>query len=326
MSTPPSRSTAVEQSTKRSRRRANEEGRGVDEEGTTVTAMIMTMVMSQSLECSMKAPSLCFALHSWAHQTLESPPSSSTVNSLVTRTLARALTSSLHHIPVVVVVCSALVGSKRVSVSRTAGHTKWAQTIPVLPKSLHLLDTPGLVFPALLQPPTLPATVTTEQLQMVRDEERAIQECCGVLPLAQVREPYSAVRFLAQHLPLEVMYGLRLPKVSTHTHTHTTLAIVWRGSMSLTQHGCVLACMQGESAWSPLVLCEALAEKRGYHLARTGRPDAHRAGREMLAVHGAMCACVGVWTGAVLTPWDVGVCMHQDCVDGVSQLRFKPPA
>lgn len=110
------------------------------------------------------------------------------------------------------------MGSKRVSVSRTAGHTKWAQTIPVLPKSLHLLDTPGLVFPALLQPPTLPATVTTEQLQMVRDEERAIQECCGVLPLAQVREPYSAVRFLAQHLPLEVMYGLRLPKVSTQTH------------------------------------------------------------------------------------------------------------
>lgn len=52
--------------------------------------------------------------------------------------------------------------------------------------------------------------------------------------------------------------------------------------------------MQGESAWSPLVLCEALAEKRGYHLARTGRPDAHRAGREMLAVQEAMFVCVSV--------------------------------
>lgn len=45
--------------------------------------------------------------------------------------------------------------------------------------------------------------------------ERAVQECCGVIPLAQLREPYTAVRLLAEHLPLEAMYGLKLPAVCT---------------------------------------------------------------------------------------------------------------
>lgn len=81
-------------------------------------------------------------------------------------------------------------------------------------------------------------------------EQRAIQELLGVIPVAQVREPYTAVRYLAQALPLERMYGLALPK--------------------------------DEDAWTPLALCEALATKRGIHIARTGRPDGHAAGREVI--------------------------------------------
>ncbi len=77
-----------------------------------------------------------------------------------------------------------------------------------------------------------------------------MQECCGVIPLAQVREPYTSVRFLAQHLPIEKYYGLTLP--------------------------------QDETEWSPLLLCETLAVKRGYYFARTGRPDSHSAGRAIL--------------------------------------------
>lgn len=65
-----------------------------------------------------------------------------------------------------------------------------------------------------------------------------------------MREPYTAVRYLAERLPLESMYGLRLPS--------------------------------DEAAWSPLLLCEALATKRGVFIAKTGRPDSHAAGREIL--------------------------------------------
>ena len=135
-------------------------------------------------------------------------------------------------------ITSAVAGAKRVSVSRTAGHTKRAQTIPLTPH-VHLLDCPGIVFPAALvpDPPAagldsggtaaagggsgggecgdgsgITARVDGDHIASA-DRERAIQECCGVLPLAQVREPYSGVRFLAEHLPLEHMYGLRLPEV-----------------------------------------------------------------------------------------------------------------
>ena len=157
-------------------------------------------------------------------------------------------------------VINTLAGEKRVSVSRTAGHTKRAQTIPLVPGRLHLLDCPGLVFPHALVPPpegvSLPPAFPTRQAAAAAfgdpDEERGMQELCGVIPLAQVREPYSAVRVLAERLPLERLYGLTLPKDDE------------------------------EEAWSPLLLCEQLAVKRGYHIARTGRPDGHAAGREIL--------------------------------------------
>ena len=82
------------------------------------------------------------------------------------------------------------------------------------------------------------------------EEERAMQELCGVVPLAQVREPYTAVRYVSEHLPIENMYGLSLPK--------------------------------DETEWTPLLLCETLAAKRGLFIARVGRPDAHSAGRSIL--------------------------------------------
>eukprot|EP01133_Synstelium_polycarpum_P015303 gene15303-18123_t len=103
-----------------------------------------------------------------------------------------------------------LMGKKVVSTSRTPGHTKHFQTI-FLTKDIQLCDCPGLVFPALDRP---------KQLQIL----------CGLFPIAQVREPFSAIRYLAERVPVEV----------------------------------------------------ALAMKRGYLLAKSGKPDVHRAGLELL--------------------------------------------
>jgi len=105
-----------------------------------------------------------------------------------------------------------LMGKKSVSVSRTPGHTKRFQTLH-LSEKIDLLDCPGLVFPAL-------------------DRPNFLQILCGIFNIAQVREPYSAIRYLAERLPLEKMYGLKMEK--------------------------------DETEWTAYSLCEAYSRKRGY--------------------------------------------------------------
>jgi ribosome biogenesis GTPase A len=142
-------------------------------------------------------------------------------------------------------IINALCSKKVVSVSRTAGHTKRAQTVHVAP-AISVLDCPGLVFPALFSaleqlPPGLSPDI---------ERERGMQELGGVIAIAQIREPYTALRVLGEMLPIEQMYGLSLPR--------------------------------DEAEWSPLVFAETLATKKGMMLAKTGRPDAHSAGRQVL--------------------------------------------
>ncbi|GAM18735.1 hypothetical protein SAMD00019534_019100 [Acytostelium subglobosum LB1] len=124
-----------------------------------------------------------------------------------------------------------LMGRKVVSTSRTPGHTKHFQTIFLSP-GIQLCDCPGLVFPAL-------------------DRPKPLQILCGLFPIAQVREPFSAVRYLAERVPVERVYKLQHPD-------------------------------KVDAPWSPMALCEAFALKRGYLLAKTGRADVHRAGLEIL--------------------------------------------
>jgi ribosome biogenesis GTPase A len=142
-------------------------------------------------------------------------------------------------------IINALCSKKVVSVSRTAGHTKRAQTVHVAP-AISVLDCPGLVFPALFSPlEKLPPGLNPEI-----ERERGMQELGGVIAIAQIREPYTALRVLGEMLPIEQMYGLSLPR--------------------------------DEDAWSPLLFAETLATKKGMMLARTGRPDGHSAGRQVL--------------------------------------------
>lgn len=121
-------------------------------------------------------------------------------------------------------------GTKVVSVSSTAGRTKHLQTIPIPEEGVTLLDSPGIVFPVFGIPRQLQAIIGTHQV-------------------AQTRDPQSCVAYLAMHLPLEKLFGLRRPEGSC----------------------------DGEE-WCPYDFCEAYASKRGFYVKHgKGALDIHRA-------------------------------------------------
>ena len=103
------------------------------------------------------------------------------------------------------------------------------------------------------------------------DRPKPLQILCGLFPIAQVREPYSAIRYLAERLPLEKIYGLLHPEYNPKT--------------------------KEMPPWTPWHIAEAYAKKKGYFIARTGRPDTHRAGLEIL----------------------------YDCIDGRIPISWPPP-
>ena len=90
---------------------------------------------------------------------------------------------------------NSLIGKKRVSVSKTPGHTKHFQTL-FLTKNVRLCDCPGLVFPSKVPKP--------------------LQVLMGSFPISQVREPYSVVNFLAERLDLPDVLKVILDKEEEH--------------------------------------------------------------------------------------------------------------
>ena len=164
--------------------------------------------------------------------------------------------------------------------------------------TLTVLDCPGLVFPHSIHDFVSDAVGTamthslSPQLLSI-----AMQHCLGVIPLAQVRECYTAVRFLAERIPLEKWYGLTLPDD-------------WEYLLTITDDMPQDLKSEGERhevvdqshktiflRWSAYSICDAYAAKRGMRIAKTGAPDAHAAGRSIL----------------------------YDTVDGVVSLFFWPP-
>lgn len=133
---------------------------------------------------------------------------------------------------------NALMGRKVVSVSHTPGHTKHFQTI-FLTKTVCLCDCPGLVFPS-----TVP-----KQLQILM----------GSFPIAQVREPYTTVKFLAERLDMPKVLALKHP--------------------------------ENDDTWSARDICDAWAAKRNFVTARTARFDTYRAANSLLrmALEGKLC-------------------------------------
>jgi len=137
---------------------------------------------------------------------------------------------------------NAVMGRKVVSVSKTPGHTKHFQTI-FLTQNVRLCDCPGLVFPSKVAQP--------------------LQVLSGSYPIAQLREPFSIVKFLAERLNLPAI--LKLAPVD-----------------------------KDSSEWSAYDICEQWAEKRGFRTARAARLDANRAANGLLrmALDGKLNLCL----------------------------------
>lgn len=137
-------------------------------------------------------------------------------------------------------VVNSLIGEKVVSVSRSVGHTKHWQTHYVRRGGevvAQICDSPGLIFPVIWKHDTIPP--------------RHVYECSGLYPIPQIRETFSAIRFLAEHLPIELLYNLKL---------------------DVDDYG---------PDWSPYAILGSFADKNGYS-ADGGGPDFHRAGLEIL--------------------------------------------
>lgn len=135
---------------------------------------------------------------------------------------------------------NALKGKKIVSVSKTPGHTKHFQTIFLTPK-VRLCDCPGLVFPS-----KVPKT---------------LQVLMGSFPIAQLREPYTTIKFLAERLDLPKLLRIHHP--------------------------------DNDNTWSAMDICDGWAKKRGFITAKAARLDSYRGANSLLrmSLDGKICMC-----------------------------------
>ena len=74
--------------------------------------------------------------------------------------------------------------------------------------------------------------------------------------IAQVQEPYTAIQYLAERVPVEEILGLKHPDMED-------------------VHGDV-------PPWSAWKICEAYALQRGFLTGRAARPDVYRAANAIL--------------------------------------------
>lgn len=155
---------------------------------------------------------------------------------------------------------NALIGKKVVSVSRTPGHTKHFQTI-FLTSNIRLCDCPGLVFPS--------------------HYPKQLQVLMGCYPISQLREPYSAIQYLAERvnmvekLKLKPIDEVRHQKPAMNDCNYTSIEIRDKEGINIRRAGT-------SSEWSAFSICESWAVHRGFLTARSGRPDVYRAANHLL--------------------------------------------
>ena len=105
-----------------------------------------------------------------------------------------------------------------------------------------MCDCPGLVFPSKVP--------------------KVLQVLMGCFPIAQLREPFTTIKFLAENLDLQTMLRLQHP--------------------------------ENDDEWSAMDICEAWAKKRGFVTAKAARLDTYRAANNLLrfALDGKICLCL----------------------------------
>jgi ribosome biogenesis GTPase A len=161
---------------------------------------------------------------------------------------------------------NALAGRKLLSVSIAPGHTKYLQTL-FLNRATRLCDCPGLIAPA---------TAT--------GMPKAVQVLSGHFPIAQTRDPYSAVQFLAERMPLETIYKLSPPASSLHPPPAATSSA--SDSLAAPTSATIQQQQQQQQhpppfEWSAWAICEGVAQKKGF-FNRQGAPDVYRAANLIL--------------------------------------------
>lgn len=177
---------------------------------------------------------------------------------------------------------NSLFGRSVVTVSDTPGKTKHLQTL-ALTQNIDLCDCPGLVFPAV-------------------DLPRAMQALGGIFPIQQLREPFSAIRFLAERVKLESIYGLAPPIAQPTTQSNSNANQGKAGKKARrprddndedegSSHDLLdqlqLQELNSNAAssyqWTPFDICEAYAKQRNYTVKGSkGVYDANKAANEIL--------------------------------------------
>jgi len=89
-----------------------------------------------------------------------------------------------------------------------------------------------------------------------------LQVLCGSYPIAQLREPFSTVKYLGERMDLPKIMGLTHP--------------------------------EGEATWSAFDIADGWASKRGYLTAKTARLDSYRGANHILrmTLEGRICICL----------------------------------
>jgi hypothetical protein len=105
----------------------------------------------------------------------------------------------------------------------------------------------------------------------------------GSFPIAHCRNPYAVVRYLAERIWPRLHEALRLklpPPAESELGGSSGGGGAGGGS---------------ESAWSPLAMCEALAQRNNWRSRRGGRPDLYRTANWLL--RGALAGRPGLALG-----------------------------
>lgn len=170
---------------------------------------------------------------------------------------------------------NSMLGRKAVSVKATPGHTKTLQTL-ILDEKTCLCDSPGLVFPR-------------------TDLGPAEQIIGNLIPLPVVREPFSAIRWLAEAKLVGAERWEAIQRKysgSSDGKLAASLAMSMTGALKVrptTDYDPeVIELLNNEDLtgealpWSPLSMCQAYGKMRGFM--QTRGVDLQKAGQTILAL------------------------------------------